>query len=879
MFDPTKFDAVLKKAQEFDKVMSKFMSNTGLPMIDATLRTLSDTSKEAGKLLRVLDDIKNDFKIMALEAAKMTRAELEQVTKFQKRRDIMDQILVNIKKQNRELSKQHSESKADVQNMKQRLQLEQGIAIQRIKNMRYTEQMLAQQVQLAKTADDRLEAEERLFAQQDKINAVIEKYNKLQEKTQKQVDKQIEKQKKLKEIFLANKKAADEVPGMKKANDAAEAAEQRARRVKFLKSIGGNMFSPVLEGLGLDKLKFLFSGLSGIMLGLAAIVGVILMRIVKDAIDAAKTLKNSGMTYAQTKRAFGQVGDVLETGKDQGVAVTREDFAKAFNAQAAQFGSVNAKTLGPQSIIDVAETMRVYGLGADEAARLQRNIGRANGYSKTMTHNVYETVKAFAKVNDLNPADVMKDLAENSEAYARYASRGAQSLLEATTRARQLGVTLESTETFANRLVDDFEGSLKMQAELQTVIPGIDLSGVTYAAQFGGPEQIQHALESAFGAAGLQRLSTAPRSIQNLISRSTGMSLSDIQGLSTGTPTNQTLKTPGLSDLDTAADKAANSLSALAANGDALMAFIRAPGQAGASSNTGAALRAPTGARAGVKSAGVKHTGGIVGDGPFRTVSSSVYEGAPRYHKGFLPDEVPAILQRGEAVLSHVQLDGLTQLMNLTQTLGGLGASVQKIPHSKTDIASRMFGGGRVAQAQGLLGGGRNIMSHVSSISNFLGGGSGGLMQAVSGGASKLMGGGLMQAVSGGASNLMGGGLAKLAGLALGGPLGGLATSLLGGKLGSVVSMGSKAISGIGNAIGGLFGHKKKAAPPPVQQGNPIANLLALAGMGGSTPSPSGQSNVEKLLQDLISAVKSEKDVYLDGKKVTDTLLSSNSRG
>lgn len=52
----------------------------------------------------------------------------------------------------------------------------------------------------------------------------------------------------------------------------------------------------------------------------------------------------------------------------------------------------------------------------------------------------------------------------------------------------------------------------------------------------------------------------------------------------------------------------------------------------------------------------IYHLGGVVGEtAPMRFVPASVFQGAPRYHEGaFLkPDEVPAILQRGERVLSR----------------------------------------------------------------------------------------------------------------------------------------------------------------------------------------------------------------------------------
>ena len=60
--------------------------------------------------------------------------------------------------------------------------------------------------------------------------------------------------------------------------------------------------------------------------------------------------------------------------------------------------------------------------------------------------------------------------------------------------------------------------------------------------------------------------------------------------------------------------------------------------------------------------ASVQHTGGFAGTGPMRAVNPMLFAGAQRYHNGgfpgLAPDEVPAILQRGELVLTADQVAG-----------------------------------------------------------------------------------------------------------------------------------------------------------------------------------------------------------------------------
>lgn len=61
-----------------------------------------------------------------------------------------------------------------------------------------------------------------------------------------------------------------------------------------------------------------------------------------------------------------------------------------------------------------------------------------------------------------------------------------------------------------------------------------------------------------------------------------------------------------------------------------------------------------------------KHAGGIAGaGGPGRLLPAAVFAGAPRFHDGLMPNEVPAILERGEMVLPK----------ELTEALGTGGGS------------------------------------------------------------------------------------------------------------------------------------------------------------------------------------------------------------
>ncbi|CEG09657.1 hypothetical protein BN961_03087 [Afipia felis] len=74
--------------------------------------------------------------------------------------------------------------------------------------------------------------------------------------------------------------------------------------------------------------------------------------------------------------------------------------------------------------------------------------------------------------------------------------------------------------------------------------------------------------------------------------------------------------------------------------------------------NGGGSGIGPVAASAKLFGSPIYHFGGIVGGAaPLRLVSAGTFHNAPRFHGGaFLsPDEVPAILQRGERVLSRTE--------------------------------------------------------------------------------------------------------------------------------------------------------------------------------------------------------------------------------
>lgn len=94
---------------------------------------------------------------------------------------------------------------------------------------------------------------------------------------------------------------------------------------------------------------------------------------------------------------------------------------------------------------------------------------------------------------------------------------------------------------------------------------------------------------------------------------------------------------------------------------------------------------------------GILHSGGIAGNDnyPHRSVSSLAFAGAPRYHSGGIaglkPDEVPAILQKGEVVIPKGKSGGSggAPVINVVTNIDASGAYPESIAELKAAMAKR----------------------------------------------------------------------------------------------------------------------------------------------------------------------------------------------
>jgi hypothetical protein len=265
--------------------------------------------------------------------------------------------------------------------------------------------------------------------------------------------------------------------------------------------------------------------------GLGNVVRGFTVGILKGITTGYRELRKAGMDGLQSATSLVTVFNASFRNWQHGIGTMPQDVARAVGGLSNQLGTTNVnKDLAG----DAAELAKYYGLTDAASTRMLASMYRYSGYSEKAVMKSEQMVKSLAKVNSMPIGTVLRDMANNTEAMAMYAGRGQGELAKGLIAARKLGVEFKDMSRFAGSMVDDFESSIQMQAELQTVMPGMDFSEMMYSAQFGTDKQFMDATKKAFQGSGIKTLDQLPRSVRDMIVGKTGQSAENIQKLLSG---------------------------------------------------------------------------------------------------------------------------------------------------------------------------------------------------------------------------------------------------------------------------------------------------------------------------------------------------------
>jgi len=176
----------------------------------------------------------------------------------------------------------------------------------------------------------------------------------------------------------------------------------------------------------------------------------------------------------EMQKAFGMVGQGINgfTASAGVLGMVFKESQSSAEGLVDNLGDMNEASFGTQLNTNlIANNM---GISGTEAAYLTSEFGKMRGSTSDQAANMLKSLQATAKLRGVLPSAVMKDLAANGEAFAKYAKGSGDNIKNAAIQARQLGVTFATTAKIADTLLD-FESSIEKELEASAML-GKDLN-------------------------------------------------------------------------------------------------------------------------------------------------------------------------------------------------------------------------------------------------------------------------------------------------------------------------------------------------------------------------------------------------------------------
>jgi len=178
--------------------------------------------------------------------------------------------------------------------------------------------------------------------------------------------------------------------------------------------------------------------------------------LVDDFNELSKGIGGTVTQMFQLKAQSFAVSKIL--GDEAGASVT---------SLAEKLGNANEVTLGTS--IAVGTIANRLGVSGEEAATLVNQFGNLSGLSNSTAMNTMEAASQLASANGVAPANVMKDIAENTEFFALYSKDGGANIAQAAIEARRLGVDLSTAAKISDNLLD-YQTSVASEMEASVLL-------------------------------------------------------------------------------------------------------------------------------------------------------------------------------------------------------------------------------------------------------------------------------------------------------------------------------------------------------------------------------------------------------------------------
>ena len=240
-------------------------------------------------------------------------------------------------------------------------------------------------------------------------------------------------------------------------DEAFEKADKFSNVQKDIKELYEEMYDELGAGnkiiqKGINYAKIFFSSVTGAMTVIGFAVGYLL-----DGFGKINAQIGGGFTnLVGFKSQLTAISLILG---DEAVGAVTE-----FGAR---IGDVN--TISNSLALDLSLLPNHLGVSGEEAGKLVNQFGNLQGLSAELALNSLEATSQLAAANGVAPSQVMKDVAQNTEFFAKYSKDGGKNISEAAIQAAKLGVDLSTAAEISDGLLD-YQTSVAAEMEASVIL-------------------------------------------------------------------------------------------------------------------------------------------------------------------------------------------------------------------------------------------------------------------------------------------------------------------------------------------------------------------------------------------------------------------------
>ena len=195
------------------------------------------------------------------------------------------------------------------------------------------------------------------------------------------------------------------------------------------------------------------------------------------AFSFAGTIDSLGASFGVAGAGSGKLQESLLAGNIEATKLGKgmDDLVTITNTLASDFGiSLQTAADISDTILDSSNSsLRAVSneslLTADEGAKLFGTLMSIGNLSVEAAETLAESTYQLALASDVAPHEVIKDIAENTDAFAKFAGKGGKNIAQAAVQAKKLGLGLGDVAGIAEGLLD-FEASLTSEMEASVLL-------------------------------------------------------------------------------------------------------------------------------------------------------------------------------------------------------------------------------------------------------------------------------------------------------------------------------------------------------------------------------------------------------------------------